>query len=116
MGHGNNLVVEYRALQLRSELSVAPMLEEDMSVPTPAALPPLLATPRLLASPSPMTPVLAATPPPQPEFISSPPNAEEYSDADADDDKPRHRNINNILGLVAPPILAVCQVVATLHL
>jgi hypothetical protein len=116
MGLGNNLVMEYQALQLRSELPVAPMLEEDTSVPTPAALSPLLATPRLLASPSPVTPVLVATPPPQPEFISSPPDAEEYSDVDADDDKPRHHTINNILGLAAPPILAVCQVVATLHL
>jgi hypothetical protein len=51
-----------------------------------------------------------------PEFVSPPPNAEEYLDADNDDVEPRYRMLDNVLGNAAPPGLAARQVAAELHL
>jgi hypothetical protein len=104
-GPGEDLVVEYHTMQLGSELPGAPVPMEDMPAPSPAAPTPL-----------PATPAPAATPPPRPEFVSPPPDAEDYLDADADDVKPRYHTIDNILGAGSPPGLATRQVAAALHL
>jgi hypothetical protein len=71
-------------------------------------------TPAPIASPPPGSPAPAAKPPPQPEFVSPPPNAAEY--LNADDVKPRYHNIDNLHGPAVAPGLATCQVATALHL
>jgi hypothetical protein len=60
--------------------------------------------------------VLAVPSPPQTEFVSPIPNAEEYLDADHGDVESWYRNIYNILDAVTPPRYTARQVVAALHL
>jgi hypothetical protein len=94
-GFNDKLVVDYHTMQFGSELLDTPIPLEGMPTPSPAALTPLL-----------MTPIPAAMPPPQHEFVSPPPDAEDYLDANTDDIEPRYRNIDNILSAATPPDLA----------
>jgi hypothetical protein len=55
---------------------------------------------------------VSASPPPQPEFVSPPPNAEDYLDTDADGVEQRYHMIHDILRAATP----LGQVVAALHL
>jgi hypothetical protein len=83
--------IEYHTLELREPQGA---LVHVAGVPTPM--------PTALC-PEPVTPIHAVTPalaypPPQPEFVSPPPNTEEYLNADTSDVQPQYHTVTNILG------------------
>jgi hypothetical protein len=87
--------------------------------PASAASPgtPVAGTPVMSPAAQTPPPAPASSPLPQPEFVLPPPNAEEYLDADNDDDvKLRYHTIDNIHGAVSPLGLAARQVAVELHL
>jgi uncharacterized protein (DUF1499 family) len=55
------------------------------------------------------------SPPPQPKFVSLPPNAEDYLVTDSDNIKARYHTVNNILCAGSSPGLTKRQVAAALH-
>jgi hypothetical protein len=77
-GSDEDLVVEYQTLELRSEPTGRKVHTEGTPKLSPSAPPARHATPALAASPL-----------PQPKFMSPPPNVEEYLDFDNDDIEPR---------------------------
>ena len=115
MGAAADLVIKYHAMELGNGHFSAEVVADSPEPPaTPAAGTP--ATSPATSTPAAATPAPPASPLPQPEFISPPPNAEEYWDADNDDVEPRYRTVDNILGAATAPGFAARQVAAELHL
>jgi hypothetical protein len=106
---GGGISIEYHTLELGE-----PQGELVYAVGTPTPMPATLslkaATPIHATTPPP------ASPPPQPEFVSPPPKAKDYLDANADGIDHRYYRIHDILGAATPPGQVTRQVAATLHL
>jgi hypothetical protein len=102
---GGGITVEYQTLDLGSNPQY--VHEHAMGTPAPA---PVMSSLKLA------TLAHAASPPPQPEFVSPPSNAKDYLDADTGDIEPRYHTITNILGVGSPPGLIALHVAAVLHL
>jgi hypothetical protein len=117
-----DLVVEYHAMELgtgRVDVDTTAGSLELPVTPASAASPgtPVAGTPVMSPAAQTPPPAPASSPLPQPEFVLPPPNAEEYLDADNDDDvKLRYHTIDNIHGAVSPLGLAAWQVAVELHL
>ena len=113
--------MEYNTIELGFGLFDAPPARSPEPPVTPASAP-APSAPMAQSSPTSPTPptVDQGTPAPAtstiPEFVSPPPNAEEYWDADNDDVEPRYRTVDNVLGATSPPGYAARQVAAQLHL
>jgi hypothetical protein len=92
---GGGIGIEYHTLEL-GEPQDAP-IHATSTTTMPAALSPEATMPVHTVTPAP------TSPPPQPEFVSPPPNAEDYLDIDADGIEHRYRRIHDILGAATPP-------------
>jgi hypothetical protein len=106
---GGGIGIEYHTLEL-GEPQGAPVFAAGSPSPMPTALTPEPVTPVHIVTPAP------ASPPPQPEFVSPPPNAEDYLDVNVDGIEHRYHRIHDILEAATPPGQAACQVAAALHL
>ena len=120
-----DLVVEYHAMELGTghiDIDTTAGALEPLVTPAPAASPgtPVAGTQVMspaAPTPPPVTLASATTWLPQLEFVSPPPNVEEYLDAGNDDDvESRYRTIDNNLRAASPPGLIARQVAAELYL